>query len=679
MNHIVIVAAPQLVPVISLKRTDFSWMLGGVQGSGVDTPANVFARAAALGGLYVFGKREYYSNIKGEHSYFQVRVSRNTIRSHVDTVDMLATFEEETIFRHAREVRKEGAIIYDQDQDSKKLEDIPTIERPVRSALVQELTKDGLSQDVKGIIELARRRGVHIYPMPYTSLLKDVGAKFGETSLSSLSRMVNIMAVAASYALLQYDEELVKDAVRKQFKTKPKVAEMNVGAVTGAYQYVRDKYNGGFGVKLEPIASTPESIDRYYVRGNTTVAIAKELAGCRLQTYYPITPASDESEYLEAHEIIAMDGADAADNPQVGEAKTIQANGSIAVVQSEDEIAAVTMAIGGGLAGVRSSTSTSGPGFSLMAEALGYAGMNEVPVVVTLYSRGGPSTGLPTRHEQGDLRFALHAGHGEFPRMILASGDLEESFYDTVTAFNYAERYQTPVIHMVDKALANSDSTQPPYDLNRVKIQRGLLIKGSIPNVEGGQFKRFQSAPGGISPRPVLGTKGGVNWYTGDEHDEYGHISEDPTNRDAMMEKRMGKLETAHKEIPNSEKANFFGPENAEITVLSWGSTKGAILDAMEWLKEDGVSVNFLQLRLIHPFPTEYVTEVLSRAKKVVGIEMNYSGQLVGIARERTCIPIEQLVVKYNGRPMSCEEIYTAVKAIAEGKAPKKVVLTNGA
>ena len=488
--------------------------------------------------------------------------------------------------------------------------------------------------------------------------------------------MLNVMAVGASFALLSYDQALVGEAIKRQFKSKPKVAEMNVGAIAIVYEFVNEKYNGSFGYKLQPI-STPEPM--LYVRGNSTVAIAKELAGCRLQTYYPITPASDESEYLEAHEVIELEGPAGSENPQMGEVQVMQNKGSIAVVQTEDEIAAVTMAIGGGLAGVRSSTSTSGPGFSLMAEGLGWAGMNEVPVVVTLYSRGGPSTGLPTRHEQGDLRFALHAGHGEFPRFVLASGDLEEAFYDTVRAFNYAEKYQTPVIHMVDKALANSDSTMKMYDLNKVKIDRGLLLRGSAEGAENGEFKRFKLTPNGISPRQAIGTKGGVYWNTGDEHDERGHISEDPTNRDMMMDKRMGKLELADREIPIEERVNFFGPEKADVTIVSWGSTKGAILDAMDWLAEDGITVNFIQIRLINPFPTEYVKSMLSKAKRIVGVEMNYSGQLIGVLREKTCIPVEQLVVKYNGRPMSSEETYEAIKSIAGGKAPKRIVLKRGA
>lgn len=651
-------------------------MIGGAQGSGVDTSAVVFARAAAFGGLNVFGNREYYSNIKGEHSYFRVRLSSTPIRSHVDTVDMLATFEDETLARHALEVRTDGAIIYDPDIEGNKVENIPTIERPAMDSLIQELTKNGLGTTMKDVVELARRRGVHIYAIPYINILKEVGAKFGETSLSSLTRMVNVMAVAASFALLEYDQTLVTEAVRKQFKSKPKVAEINIAAVAAAYDFVREKYNGSFGYRLA-ITKVPEN--RIFMRGNSTVAVAKALAGCRLQTYYPITPASDESEYMEAHEIVDMVGAAAADNPQMGEIQVMQdSKGSIAVIQTEDEIAAVTMAIGGGIAGTRSATSTSGPGFSLMAEGLGWAGMNEIPVVVTLYQRGGPSTGLPTRHEQGDLRFAIHAGHGEFPRLILASGDLEESFYDTVRAFNYSEKYQTPVIHLVDKALANSDTTMPMYDVNKVKIERGALLKGPL-DVPGLEFERFKSTPTGVSPRPPVGTKGAIYWHTGDEHDSLGHITEDPTNRNAMMEKRMSKLELADKEIAIEEKVNFFGPQDADVTIVSWGSTKGAILDAMEWLKQDGIKVNFLQIRLIHPFPTEYVKQVLASAKKVIDIEMNYSGQLGGVIREKTLIPIEQYVVKYNGRPMSCEEIYHAIKKIAEGKAANRVVLNAGA
>ena len=643
-------------------------MIGGSQGSGVDTSANIFAKAAAQGGLQVFGNREYYSNIKGEHSYFRVRLSTTVIRSHVDRVDLLASFDDETVVRHAGEVRKDGAIIYDPSLGVNTIENIPTLEANVRKRLFSELDGSRLPHTVEGVLEAARRRGVHIYAIPYLELLRKVGEKVGETSLSSLTRMTNVMAVASSFALLSYPESNVADAIRKQFRSRPKVAELNVAAIATAYEYVREKYDASFGYTLAPVATEEK---RMFLRGSSTIGIAKILAGCRLQTYYPITPASDESEYLEAHENLDLDG------PVASEAKTMQ--GSLAVIQTEDEIAAITMAVGGALTGVRAATSTSGPGFSLMAEGIGWAGINEVPVVVTLYQRGGPSTGLPTRHEQGDLGFALHTGHGDFPRIVLASGDLEEAFYDTTKAFNYAEKYQLPVIHIVDKAMANSDMTYPVFNPNLSRIERGELLKDPISADENAEFLRFRWTESGVSPRPAIGTKGGIYWNTGDEHDEKGHISEDPTNRNMMMEKRMSKLATAAREIPPEEKAHFYGPEDAQVTLVSWGSTKGPILDAMEALKEEGISVNFLQLRVIKPFPTPYVTEILSRAKQVVDVEMNYSGQLGGVIREMTCFPVERYILKYNGRPMSQDEIYGAVKQVAEGTAPSRLVLTNGA
>ena len=642
-------------------------MIGGAQGSGVDTSANIFAKAAAQGGLQVFGNREYYSNIKGEHSYFRVRLSKDRIRSHVDTVDMLATFDDETAVRHAWEVRRDGAIIYDPTVGKNPIENIPTIEANVEKRLYSKLDANGLPHTVEGVLEVARRNGVHIYSIPYMDLLKKVGEHIGETSLSALTKMTNVMAVAASFALLDYPIEQVTGAIRRQFKSKPKAAEMNVAAITTIYDYVKEKYNGGFGYQLKPVEVTEK---RMLLRGSNTIGIAKILAGCRLQTYYPITPASDESEYLEAHENIDLEKT-------IGE-EVQTMKGAVAVVQTEDEIAAVTMAVGGALTGTRASTSTSGPGFSLMAEGMGWAGINEVPLVITLYQRGGPSTGLPTRHEQGDLRFALHTGHGDFPRIVLASGDLEEMFYDVTRSFNYAEKYQLPVVHVVDKAMANSDMTYKMFDPSLSKIERGQLIKGAVPGHEDGPYDRFRITTSGISPRPVIGTKGGIHWHTGDEHDEKGHISEDPLNRDMMMEKRMKKLDLAAEEIPLEEKVHFFGPKDAQVTLVSWGSTKGAILDAMDALNAEGLSVNFLQIRLVQPFPTEYVKDVLSRAKKVVDVEMNYSGQLGGVIREMTCFPIERYIIKYNGRPMSSEEIYDSVKQIAEGTAPNRLVLRNG-
>src|SRR4030066_795485 len=247
-------------------------------------------------------------------------------------------------------------------------------------------------------------------------------------------------------------------SIDTMFEKKLKFAEINKLASNYSYNFATTKFSN-FDYSLLGIKKEPQTI---LVQGHQGTAIGKMVSGCRFQSYYPITPASDESVYLEGHEILDdIEG----DRP-----------GSTIVIQTEDEISAIGMMIGGALTGTRSSTSTSGPGFSLMAEALGWAGINEVPIVITLYQRSGPSTGLPTRHGQEDLMFAVHAGHGEFPKIVYASGGIEESFYDTGRCFNYADVYQIPVIHMMDKFLSSSVVTCKKFDPQKISIDRGLLL-----------------------------------------------------------------------------------------------------------------------------------------------------------------------------------------------------------
>jgi 2-oxoglutarate ferredoxin oxidoreductase subunit alpha len=455
-------------------------------------------------------------------------------------------------------------------------------------------------------------------------------------------------------------------AIKHIFRAKERVAELNVKAQYHMYEYAKNNFAlDGFNYRL---VTRPVQPGTLAMQGNQSSAMGKMVAGCRFQTYYPITPATDDSELLESNEIL-----DLYDSGK---------KGSTVVIQTEDEIAAITMAIGGALAGARSATATSGPGFSLMAEALGWAGINEVPVVVSLYQRAGPSTGLPTRHEQGDLLFAINAGHGEFPKIVFASGDIEESFYDTVKVFNYADKYQLPVIHMLDKLIANSVITCPTFDPARVKIERGLVATTISEEDKGaaGNYLRFKLSDSGspVSPRIPLGTKDAIFWNTGDEHTEEGHITEDPDLRIRMMDKRMDKLDLALAEIPDEDKAAFYGDPDAEVALVSWGSTKGVILDTIEKLSGEGVKVKFIQLRLMHPFPAALVEKMLAGAKTVIDIEMNHTSQLASLIRQHTGRQPDNLIVKYNGRPMTLEEVYNAVTRITGGKAPRRQVLKSG-
>jgi 2-oxoglutarate/2-oxoacid ferredoxin oxidoreductase subunit alpha len=642
-----------------------TWVIGGAQGSGVDSAANIFSRACAQAGFHIFGKREYYSNIKGEHSYFTVRVSDEPIHSHVDLIDILVSFDAETVFVHAGEVKEGGAIIYDSDLAETTLREVPTIDEYAARRISSMLESSGKAISIRGMLDLAREKNIKLYGIPYFLLLKQFSEQMGDHTLSKLTRTVNVMALSASMAILNFDKHILSESIRYIFRTKPKIAENNVSAAVFVYDHVRLQFSSK---DLTRELKYKRPLDNtILIQGNQSSALGKLVAGCRFQTYYPITPASDDSEFLESNQILEQNNGE---------------EGSVLVVQTEDEIAAVTMAIGGALTGVRSATATSGPGFSLMVEALGWAGINEVPLVISLYQRAGPATGLPTRHEQGDLLFAVHAGHGEFPRIVFSSGDIEESFYDTIKVFNFAEKYQMPVIHLLDKAIANSVTTCRNFDQHRIKVDRGQIVdKISMADQKlDRKYLRFKLGKNPISPRAVLGTQNGIFWNTGDEHTEEGHITEDPYNRINMMDKRMNKLDIALEEIPNEDKAMAFGNNEDQdvLSVLSWGSTKGSILDALNQLNREGEKMRFIQLRLLNPFPASLLETLIRGSKILVDIEMNYSAQLASMIEQRLKRKIDYTVVKYNGRPMSSSEIYNALKLITSGNAPRRQVLENG-
>ena len=639
-------------------------MIGGPQGSGVDSAANIFAKTCAKQGFHIFGKREFYSNIKGEHSYFTIRLSEKPVSSHLEEINMLVSFDAETVFRHADKVSPGGVIIYDSSLAETVLEEVPTIDLEANKRICKLLKDSGLSLNLSGMLDLAKSNGCNVYGLPYFDMIEAVAKNMNDPKLSKLSKVVNVMAISASISLLGINKDKIIGAIQEVFGSKPKLLASNIEAAQYAYSYIKTKFDTR---NIKYNITPKEALKNYLlISGSQAAAIGKILGGCRFQTYYPITPASDESEFLESNQIIEQaDGK----------------SGSIVVVQTEDEIAAITMAIGASLTGVRTATATSGPGFSLMAEALGWAGMNEVPLVVTMYQRAGPSTGLPTRHEQSDLLFAINAGHGDFPRIVLASGDIEEAFYDSIKAFNFAEIYQLPVIHLLDKAISSSIQTCKNFS-NELKIDRGKfknVIDKNQSEGTAGHFQRFKFEDSPISTRVPIGTENAIFWNTGDEHTEEGHISEDPENRIKMMDKRMKKLDLALEKIAEDDKAACYDfDSNSKGVVISWGSTKGAILEALEKLSEEGKKLRFIQIRLLHPFPTETVKKFLMDTKLVIDVEMNYSSQLGSLVQQNTGREIDYKIVKYNGRPISSTEIYIALKTILSGNNERRIVLDGG-
>ncbi|MCL5877147.1 MAG: 2-oxoacid:acceptor oxidoreductase subunit alpha [Candidatus Bathyarchaeota archaeon] len=636
-----------------------NWMAGGPQGSGVDTASNIFGRACGYGGLYVYGRREYHSNIKTLHSYFHQRVSKQPTLANIADVDLLAAFDAETVVRHVGEVVSGGGLIVDsRNLNVNVLRDIATFSEDYKTQVRAFQKENGVGETISDFLNYAKEKQIQVYPVPYMDLLQDIGKQLNIEKLSTLTKMINVLSIGVSFALLKYDRNLVQDAIKATFNEK--IAAMNLTAIETAYNYTEKTFNvNSFKHKLE---KQPTSESRMLLTGNQAVAMGKILGGCRVQTYYPITPAADESEYIESHEILTTKGG---------------TQEAVIVLQTEDEIAAVNSASGACLTGARAATSTSGPGFSLMAEGLGWAGNNEVPLVITYYQRGGPSTGQPTRHSQQDLRFAMHAAHGEFARIILASGDIEECFFDAAEVFNLAEKYQMPVIHLLDKGMANSSQTYPAFDYSKVKVDRGLIVGEK--ELEGKTYKRFEFTENGVSPRAFLGTKNAVQWYSGDEHNELGNINEEPTVRRKMMDKRVGKLALVDRDVPLELKVNFFGDKDSDNIVLSWGSPKGPIIEALNQLKDEGYSLGFLQVRMIHPLPSAYIKQLLEGKKRIIDVEDNWTAQLGGVITEHTTIKPTHYILKYTGRPMMTTEVYNAIKAVLDGKAVEREVLMLGA
>lgn len=626
-----------------MNSAELSWMIGGPQGSGINLAAETLAKAFSRSGYFVFANIEYQSNIMGKHSFYRVRVADHEIRSHLDSTNLLVALDEETLFGdhhhnpefpthpgHAHEAAPQGGILFD-------------------------------AQFEKEVQEKLRGREVRLYPLPYLDLLKVALRKLGrESEFKKFEIMRNTLALGATVALLDYDLRVVQEIFRETFTgRKAKVGELNLAALETAYDYARRNFGDDFPHRLP--AQKPRN--QILMRGAQAVAIGKIKAGLGFQTYYPISPATDEAVYLEAQ----------------------QRKYHLVVVQAEDEISAINMAVGAAHMGVRAATSTAGPGFSLMPEGVGFAAMTEAPgPVIFLYQRGGPSTGLPTRSEQADLRFALHPSHGDFPHIVVAPGDLVESFYDSFEAFNWADRYQLPVIVLLDKFLATSYRTIPRPDTSNLKIDRGFIYKPAesrpdlIRRESRDGYLRYAPTETGITPRAVPGQEGGIFWATTDEHNPKGHISEGIEHRLAQMEKRMKKLHLVAKEIATESKYTLHGPQDADLTIVSWGSTKGPILDALPQLQAGGKSVNYLQLRLLRPFPGEEIAKILGRAKTLVDIEANYSGQMAGLIREMTGIHIPHLVVKYDGRPFSQNEIAEGVEKALAGKEERVMVSHPG-
>ncbi|WP_079911870.1 2-oxoacid:acceptor oxidoreductase subunit alpha [Paenibacillus sp. 32352] len=482
-----------------------------------------------------------------------------------------------------------------------------------------------------------------LLPIPITRIAQEAG--------SALFK--NMAASGASWALLGLPMSLFYGAIARQFAVKGEaVVQKNIEAAKKGAECALALTGG----PLEAFRLAPaDGKEKLFLIGNDAIGLGALAAGCRFMPAYPITPATEIMEYLMKH------------LPSFGGA----------VIQTEDEIAAVTMAIGANYGGVRACTASAGPGLSLMMEGIGLAGMTETPVVIIDTQRGGPSTGLPTKQEQSDVLAMIHGTHGEVPKIVLAPSTIEECFYDTVDAFNLAERYQSPVIVLTDLQLSMGKQTAECFDYSRLQVDRGVWMDetkleeargASGQKEESSSFRRYEITPDGISPRAMPGAKRGIHHVTGVEHDEHGRASESADNRKKMMDKRMQKMKHIAIRCPLTADAPYLEPD---LLIIGMGSTIGVMDEARRKLDTEGIRTNRITIRLLHPFPTEALRPYLMKAAKVVIVEHNATGQLASLIRLHTgrTSGVSSLL-KYDGTAFLPNEVAAycrqAVKTAAE-------------
>ena len=453
--------------------------------------------------------------------------------------------------------------------------------------------------------------------------------------------MRNVVALGAACEVSDFPIENLDSALQKRFGSKgQQLVENNKEAARAGQNYVAEEYDHDFDYDLE---TTDE--DYVLLNGDEAIGMGAIAAGCRFYAGYPITPATDVMEYLTGR---------------------IEQYGGH-VVQAEDELSAINIALGAARAGARSMTATSGPGIDLMAETFGLVATSETPLVICDVMRSGPSTGMPTKQEQGDLNMTLYGGHGEIPRFVLAPTSVDECFWKTVEAFNLAEKYNTPVYLVSDLAMAVTEQTFSPeaFDMDAVEIERGRVVDdetiGEWQN-EKGQFKPHALTEDGVSPRAFPGTAGGAHMSTGLEHDELGRRTEDTDMRIEQVDKRTRKVETA-KEREDWSPREFGNPESDQL-IISWGSNEGALIEAIDMLEAEGLDVRFLSVPYIFPRPD--LSEEINDADEVVVVECNQTGQFADVL-EHDALRRVKRINKYDGVRFKADELADEIRsALAE-------------
>jgi len=570
-------------------------------------------------------KEEVYSNIYTRDSCNALRVADRPIWGPDDECDILEAFDEGALFDVANEgrippvmkLKQGGILLYD---SSPRLDEVNA----------------GHEVKIERFQDLLTSKQAKVYGLPMGQMAKE---QLG------LYVVRNTIAVGVIAHLLGIPDAPILARFEQRFGAGTRTYDTNVKALAIGREHAK---NEGWTAPsdLQCDFNVIENDDRQMMLGNEGIGAGAIAAGCRVYAGYPITPASEVLEYM-AEKLHLFGGA---------------------VIQADSEMAAAHHVIGAAVAGARSMTATSGPGFSLMQEAISAAGITETPMVIVLCTRGGPATGLPTRQGQEELNEAVFGGHGDFARIVMAASTPTDSFYLMEKTFNLAERYQCPVFVLEDQMLAQSTYTVPALDPSNFKIDRGkLLTEQQVREiyVNGKHYQRYELTPDGISPRVIAGTPGVTNYYTNtNEHTEDGYITEEELVRQQQMDKRFVQRMKLIAEDPELPQPRLHGPSDAKIGLIAYGGTYGPILEAIDRLGAEGIKVKFMEMQTLWPFPGEQVRAFVDSCDTVLVTEYSAGSQLKGLVQREATGPMAKLkpLVRYDGRLMSPGWLVNKVK-----------------
>ncbi len=584
---------------VSLKVT-------GAQGQGINSVGEIVAKGLKRAGYHVFGYREYMSVIKGGHSSYQLDIADRHIESTETKVDILVCLNYIGLKRDLVDLKENGILLY--------------------------LIPDWKFSDADK--KLFEDRKIRVLYLPMEKIFKE---------LHSRPIVGNVLVTAVVWGLFGRDYENLKAMIKEQFGHKgEKIIALNYQFIDQGKKYKEENAKDIVLTLPKPDLKRKEDL---LLTGSEAMGIGIVHAGCRVYAGYPMTPSSPLLHYIAHH----------------------QNETGMIVKQAEDEITAAELCAGAMHMGARAITSTSGGGFDLMSETISLCGITENPFAMVLAMRQGPSTGLPTWSGQGDLLLAVGGAHGEFPRLVLSVSNAQDCFDLMPEAFNLAEEYQLPVIILTDKQIAEGLYMQPQYDQKLAKMRRGQLV------LKKAELKKLKSsdrydphAEGGVSPRWLPGAEAATYCAQGDEHDAEGKVDESAQNAKEQMHKRMLKLETMRAKLLDPE---LFLIENGRLKiedsvpaldtlVVSWGSNRGAIVDAIQSsIFNPQFSIGYLHYTYLWPLRTEKLEALTKKAKKTIFVESTYQGQLAMLLKMQCGIDFDHKILKYDGRPFFVNEL----------------------